>query len=89
MPTAEELQQEIDENESELRVARIKLVEAKNKLTEVESHLISLKIKETNLKEALQKKIASTPKPRDYQSEEEQELERFRAVLPELMKRLA
>lgn len=88
MPTEKELQQQIDENDAELKAARIKLTHAKLKLDEAEGTLIGLKIRETILKEKLAQYIATTPKPNDYDMEEEAELERFRKVLPELMSRL-
>ncbi len=88
MPTETELRQQIAENEYDLKMARDQVADLKEQLTDAETKLIGLKIKNDRLQEQLRVCIATTPKPKDFKSEQDQELERFRARLPALLEKL-
>jgi regulator of PEP synthase PpsR (kinase-PPPase family) len=88
MLTEEELLKEIAENDYELKQARGQVSLLKEKLQDAETVLIGLKLKNDRMQERLRQRRLSTIQPDENKQAYEEDLERFRQKLPELMERL-
>ena len=86
MPTQEELMKQIADNDEDLKDARRQLSFYREKFLNMESLVISHKLKKERLEEELQALQNRTVK---YEMSDEEEVdERFRQLLPELLKKV-
>jgi chromosome segregation ATPase len=88
MATEKELLQKIAENDYELKMARGQVSDLKEKLSDAETILIGLKIKDSRLQESLRVCRATTIRVNEDKSAYEEDIERFRQRLPELLEKL-
>jgi flagellar biosynthesis chaperone FliJ len=84
----QELLNQILETEDELKHARLSLSDLKEKLTNAETNLIGLKLKKNRLEAQLQKKRNEAVSVSEYETAYEEDIERFRQKLPELLKKV-
>ena len=86
--TEQELLNQISETEDELKHARLSLSDLKEKFTATETYLIGLKLKKDRLEAQLQKQRNEAVSVSEYETAYEEDIERFRQKLPELMKKV-
>lgn len=86
MPTEQELLEKVSDSEREYKEACDRLTEAKKRWTDAETQVIEAKLARDRSKEELRVHRATTVK---YEmTPEEEDIERFRKRLPELMKKI-
>lgn len=88
MLTEEELLKQIAENDYDLKQARGQVALYKEKLLEAETALIGHKLKDERLREQLRLVRLHTVKPNEQKTAYEEDIERFRQRLPELLEKL-
>ncbi len=91
MPTEQELLEKVSDSEREYKEACDRLTEAKKRWTDAETQVIEAKLARDRSKEELRVYRATTPTEQLMNFElspEEADIERFRKLLPELMKKI-
>ena len=88
MPTEEELLKEMTNVDFELKAVRHEVLVYKDKLLEAETKLIGLKLKKEQIKNDLIRLRGSSIKPGAHKNERQEDIERFRKILPELLEKI-
>lgn len=88
MATEQELLHQIEKNNGELKEARLLVSTLKEKLMDAETVLIGLKLKEDKLQDTLRRLQNASLKPSEYDEAFDEDIERFRKKLPDLMDKI-
>lgn len=86
--TQQELLVAIENNINDLKHARLEMIRIKKMLDEADGKLIELKLEQVKLVSALREMQMTFPAQGEYEEAYDQDIERFKLLLPELLKKV-